>query len=374
MYKVKYFIDNFPTKKEINQVMIMLPEEWRVNNVKIVIAVEDYFDICRQCDEFGLRLLDDYLPYDLFEFNSINLIKLYRLVEGKDVKGYFQKLIQNRGYAILIGNCQIINIKRMLLSSKSFQSQYVIIDIPPIYMITEEQTGIIESNQYVFEECNLYVTQYININNGYIPFFGTDNIKAVMNKNCKMLIIPTLYCDLYFPQTMHQDKKNEILSEVNINAFPYADCILDELNKKYSVEEIQEIIKWENLFPVKLLQWHYKTGRAEMQERERKCDVVINDYILKNFRTQQLFYTKNHPVEKVFYELGTRILDKLGFADGRVDNVRLQKLDACQELIYPSVSKFYNFTFDKDLYLDSVFDEECSLDEMVRMYLICIGR
>ncbi len=375
LYKVKFFIDNFPTQKELNDVRIMSPRELDgIDHIKIVIAIEKYMDVCRQCNELGLRLLDDYLPYDLFDLNSINLIKLYELLDGKNVKAYFEKLIQNRKYALLIGNCQIVNIKRMLLSSKSFQSQYIIIDIPPIYTITEELAEIIESNQYVFENCSLCVTQYIHENNGYIPFLSTDNIKTVVNKSCNILIIPTLYCDLYFPQTVHQDKGNRLLKEVGVTVFPYGDCILNELTKKYSVKEIQEIVKWDNLFPASLLQWHYQTSRAEMLEREKKCDVAISDFILENFTLEQLFYTKNHPVERVFFELGARILEKLGFEDGRVNNVRLQKLDACQELIYPSVSRFYNFAFEKELYLDSLFDGESSMDEMVSMYVTCLEK
>lgn len=373
VYKVKFFMDNYSTKKEFNDVRIMRLEEMGgVGDVKIVIAVDNYIDICRQCEDFGLRLFDDYLPYDFFEFNSIDLIRLYELLEGKNLKRYFQRLIHNRNYAILIGNCQIVNIRKMLLSSKRFQSQYIIIDIPPIYMIADTLIEMIEDSQYIFENCSLYVTQYIHRDNGYISFLSTENIKMLMNKSCRMLIVPTLYFDLYFPQTVHQDKENKFLKEVGITVFPYGDCILNELSKKYSVEEIQEIVKWDNLFSVRLLRWHFQTSLAEMLEREKKCDIVISDFILENFSKYQLFYTKNHPVETVFIELGKRILEKLGFEDGRVENVRLQRLDACQELIYPSVSEFYHFSFKKELYLDSLFDEECSMEEMVMMYLTCL--
>ena len=369
-YKVNFFIDNFPCQKKIMDIKIIHPQ--KIGGVKTVIAIEDYLEVCKQCKELGMVFFDDYLPYDFVEFNSINFIRLYELLDGENVKKYIEKISYNKRYAVLIGNCQITNIKKMLLSSITFQSQYLIIDIPPVYLLNKSLAKIIESNSFIFENCSLCITQYINTNNGYTPFLGTENIKTVINKNSIILIIPTLYCDLYFPQTVHQDKRNEVLRAVNITVFPYGDCILNELAKKYSVEEIQEIVKWDNLFSERLLRWHYQSAIEEMLEREKKCDVIISDYILKHFRSQQLFYTKNHPVELVFCELGMRILHKLGFKDERIANIRIQKLDACQELIYPSVSKFYNFTFVKELYLDSIFDEECCMDEMVRMYLICL--
>lgn len=376
VFKVKFFIDNFPTRKKMEGVKILHPKEIGgvERSIKTVIAIEDYFDVCRQCCDLGMRFFFDYLPYDLVEFNSINLIRLYELLEGKNVKEYLKMIMHDRAYAVLIGNCQIINIKRMLLGSKDFQAQYIMIDIPPVYAITESMAESIEASRYVFEDCSLFVTQHISRNNGYISFLSTDNIKSLMRENAHMVVIPTLYCDLYFPQTVHQNKRNELLKEVGVTVFPYGDFILNELAEKYSIDEIQRIVKWDNLFSVRLLQWHFRTAVTQMLERESKCDVTISDYILENFKKKQLFYTKNHPIESVFYELGVRILCKLGFEHDRVENIRLQRLDSCQELIYPSVSKFYNFAFQKELYMDSLFDEECSIDEMVRMYLVCLDQ
>ena len=218
----------------------------------------------------------------------------------------------------------------------------------------------------------MYITQNINKNNSIFPFYATENIRCLADGHGQIIVIPVLYFDLYFPQTIHQNDANSLLSEVGILSFPYGDCILNELSKRYSVDDIIKIVCLDNLFSAKFLQWIYDTRLMEMQNREELCDVRIYDYIIKHFKEEQLFYSKNHPNRNVFVEFGNRLLYKLGFSDGKIEQIRMPVLDGWQEIIYPSVASYYGFCFDKTMYLDHIIDEECDLEEIIRLYLFTI--
>lgn len=371
-FRVRFFVDNFPKKDSMDSVSIITPDEIPLKKIKVVIAISDYKEVCDQCKELGMDFLDDYLPYDLIGFSSLDFIRLWELVGDNDIKPVFQKIVKDNPYCVLVGPCQLPVIKRMLLSSNQFRQKYFILDIPLIHMLTQKQKEIIEQCQFIFTECSLCITQYITSNNAFFAFYATENIRRLVNPNIQVIVLPVLFFDLYFPQTIHQNDENSLLSEVGVLSFPYADCILNELSRKYSAEDIVKIVKMDNLFSDKLLQWMYDTRLEEMRKRENLYDVKMYDYILEHFKEEQLFYSKNHPCKKVYVEFGRRILEKIGFNDGEIEEVRLPIMDGWQEAIYPSVASHYGLCFDKTLYLDPMVDEECELEEFIRLYLSVI--
>lgn len=373
-FKVRFFIDNFPKKDKLDQIDILTPDQvMDGKKIKIVIAIEDYQEVCDQCKQMGMEFFDGYLPYKLINFNSLDFIKLCENLETSEIETVFRKIIKNKPFSILIGNCQISAVRQILLSSRQFRENYFILDIPPVHVITQNEMEIIEKYKFIFTECSLCVTQYINFDNNFSQFFATENIRRLVNYHSRLIVIPVLYFDLYFPQTIHQKQSNSLLSEVGVLSFPYGDCILDELSKKYSIEDIVKIVCLKDFFPDKLLRWIYDTRLEEMQYRESLCDVKIYDYIIEHFRKEQLFYSKNHPSRNVFIEFGKRLLNRLGFSDAEnVEQIRMPILDGWQEIIYPSVASYYKLCFDKTMYLDQMVDEECDLEEIIWLYLITI--
>lgn len=368
-FKVNFFIDNYPREDRLDQIDIILPSQLPDKKVKIVVAMDNYTEVCSQCKGLGMAFFDDYLPYDLIDFDSVDLIKLWDLLEESELEKIFHKIAGNRPFCILIGNCQIPVIKKILLSSRQFRERYFILDVPPIHVITHKDLARIEKCTFVFRECSLYITQYIKSDNGFAPFYATENIRKIANCHSEFIVIPVLYLDLYFPQTGQNRWVNNLLNEVGVLSFAYGDCILDELSKKYSIEDIVEIVCMEHLFSDRFLRWMYDTRLEEMQNREARCDVKIYDYIIENFRKEQLFYSKNHPYKKVFVAFGKRLLDRIGFQDQAVEQIRMPELDEWQEIIYPSVASYYGLCFDKVWYRDPVADEECELKEIIRLYI-----
>jgi hypothetical protein len=53
----------------------------------------------------------------------------------------------------------------------------------------------------------------------------------------------------------------------------------------------------------------------DLQDRETECDVMISDYIQGQNRDERMFFTFNHPTNKVMWHLMRRILLALGQSD-----------------------------------------------------------
>ena len=53
----------------------------------------------------------------------------------------------------------------------------------------------------------------------------------------------------------------------------------------------------------------------ELRKREAICDVKMSDVIKKDYRTRQLFYSVNHPINELLLTECRRILQALGLRD-----------------------------------------------------------
>lgn len=366
-YNVKYFIDSYPRKQRINGIPVILPKD--IPNIKILIAVEKYTEICRQCDNLGKKFLQDYLPYDFFEYTEIDICRLNEIIGTGDVQGTFDQLLRNQRIAIIVGNCQTEYIQKYMCQSKKFISEYIFVKIPMIHMMDSEREMVLKQNQYIFKKCSLFLTQIISENNGFSKFLSTENICNLLGNTTKVVKIPVLYFDIYFPQTIHQRKEIQELKEVGILSFPYGDCILDDLSTRYSSGEIVEIVKDEQLFSKTFLSNFREYRINQLKEKEKECNVIILDYILENYRKELLFYSKNHPCNKLLIELVRRILELLGINDFEPSLKLCREMDSWQEIIYPSVVKEYGLRFQKNTYKDAALNQECDFEDIVRYYL-----
>lgn len=365
-YNIKCFIDNYPKEDSVNGISVIMPEE--IQNIKIVIAIEKYEEICQQCENMGKSFFEDYLPYDFFEYTEINIIRLNKVVKER-TKSVLFKLMHEKSIAIIIGNCQTEYIRKYMCQSKEFIEDYIFINIPMIHMISSKDESILRENRYIFERCDLCITQIISDDNEFSHFLSTSHVKRLLGNNTQIVKLPVLYFDIYFPQTIHQRKPLETLKKVGILSFPYGDCILDELSLRHSPEEIVEIVKFDNLFSRRFLKRFFEERIEKLREKESVCDIKILDYILANYKKELLFYSKNHPCNKLIVEFVKRILNYLGYMDFNAKPTLYKEMDLWQEIIYPSVAKEYGLQFEKEIYNDCALDEGCNFDEIVKFYL-----
>lgn len=365
-FQVICFIDTYNEISPIRDIPVYKPENYKQKE-KIVIAIEDNYSVCLQCQNLGWEISKNYLPYDMVNTSEIDYIKLWKLLQGKDVENVLSTIISNKKILLLVGNCQIENVGKLLMSSRQISGEYIWVKIPPIHLLTGEEEIILNKSEFLFDACELCITQTISREH-FSKFLTTENIKRLIPEE-KLIIIPVLFCDLYFPQTVHRREMDDMQKAFGLLSFPYGDCIIDELVKKYPPRAVNEIVQLDNLFSKEFLAWHFESRWKDMQERERNCTIKIYDYIADNFRKKPLFYSKNHPMKCVFLELVRRILDYLDCNDFAGEFVRIEELDAWQEYIYPSVVKGYDISWDKPLYRDLIFDKECTREEYIDGYI-----
>lgn len=363
-YQIKCFIDNYKRIDRLYTVPVVKASELRKIECKILIAVHEYYSICEQCQCEGKEFYKDYLPYIFFEYQQIPIVLLYDLVKS-EVKKYYSILLQNKRPALIIGNCQTSIIKSCMLGSRRFEKEYVFIDIPLVHMLTEHDIDVLQKCKFIFKESSLIITQHISDKAGKI--LSTDKILEMKGKRSKIVYIPKLWFDLYYPQTIHQYRKAEIAQ--GIYAFPYGDFVIDELIQKYDEKDTVKIIKNTNIFTKKFLNDLYNYRIANIEEREKKCDIRMLDYIVENWKKELLFFSKDHPNNHVLFEEARRLLAYLGFDDFDSEKVEVEELNQYQEVIYPCVKKAYDLKFKHDYYKDISFEGKKSLDEYVKEYV-----
>lgn len=122
---------------------------------------------------------------------------------------------------------------------------------------------------------------------------------------------------------------NEI-SDINIDLHGKGECILD-INT-YSSKDIVSNVEKEIL---------------KLEEREKLCDVIISDFIRRNYRYKKLFYEPYHPAGVLIKEKGRRILEKIGIAESATD-LCIGEMDSKELPVYASVSKALRLEFNNN--------------------------
>ena len=161
-----------------------------------------------------------------------------------------------------------------------------------------------------------------------------------------------------------------IIDNINLRwgKFPNGDMILDDLSRRYSSDEIQEIVKID-LFDEKFIGNLIDYRFADLREREKKVDIKMVDFIEKHYREECCFYSLSHPKNILIRELVLRLLHFMGIKDNLFDEEDLAPSLSLHELwIYPDVYKKLNLGFEKSTY-KIISSGELVLDDICQLYL-----
>ena len=102
---------------------------------KIVVADSNWLEICTKLKKSGLQIIEDYIPYWLFNKKMISW-KNFLSLDRESAEKCLLYLKETRGIAIIYGNCQTEIIQRFLAESEGLISKYIIINIPSIISTT----------------------------------------------------------------------------------------------------------------------------------------------------------------------------------------------------------------------------------------------
>lgn len=378
-YDTQYFIDNYEPKHRIKNFSIYAPEDIDLKKYKIIIALTNWESVAEQLEKLGLSFFKHYLPYHLVDKNEVPIMEILAHTENlNDRESAITAYRGSRKLALINGNCQISRIKMFLQQNKEFNKEFVFLDIPPIYELSQNGIDLLMKNKDVFKKIKLFISQNISLNNKFNYCISNKNLIGLMDKAVQYIRIPTLFFDIYFPQGGKQlDPRKEAFART---LFPYSDAIIDDMaNKKgfkgegYSADEIIEAINMENFFSKDFLEWVIQYRLEQLRKREEECDIKMMDYIEREYLNEPLFYSRNHPTNKVLKEESIRILKYIYERDNmdiEHENT-IPDLSINQEFIYPSIYHKLHPAFRKIWYSDAISKCSCTMEEEIKKYLFC---
>lgn len=240
-------------------------------------------------------------------------------------------LIGNKKLAILYGNCHMKILKEYLENNLTFSEIYKI----RLYIICEIEKDELDDACVgaLRDFCRLLITQDIRKENSQkMP--SADQIISKAGKWCRCIKIPNVFnVNLFFPQ---------------IKAV-YGDENIIKLNRnKNDIQEIINSIENEDVYDAEMIQKNFRKQIEKLYMRERKCDIVISDYILENYQTKQLFYEPYHPTNDLICEKGRRIIKLLKLEIDESVPVR-NAIDDREMFIYGCVRKALGITFEQKI-------------------------
>lgn len=381
-YDIQYFIDNNEPKYKINGLRTYYPNEVDLGRYKIIIAMANWQDVADQLEKNwggGLSFYKNYLPYHLTDKDEIPVMEILRRIpDREDKKRIISEYRQGRKIALINGNCQTSRIKMFLQQNSNFNKEYVFFDMPALYMLSREEIDLLMLNNYILNDVNLFISQNISPDNVFDYRLANNFLLELMDKKVRYICISNLFFDIYFPQGgKEQDPAKEDFIR---DMFPYNDAIIDELVGKagfggagYTVEEIISIVCMEDLFTIDFLDWVIQYRLKQLKERESKCDIKMMDYIEENYLKEQLFYSRNHPSNKVLKEESIRILKNINPEwNTEIEHEgTIPSLSINQEFMYPSILEKLRPSFTKRWYSDTISECRYVIEEEIKKYLFC---
>lgn len=375
-YDIQYFIDNNQPEYKIGDLQVFTPDKVDLRRYKIVIATTKWEGIAEYLESCGLSFFEDYLPYSLMEIDEIPFMEILKRINVWGREKAVSAYQRGREIAFINGNCQTSRIKMYLQQNREFNSKFVFLDIPPLYLLSHDEIDLLMYGKDILNRTKLFISQNISLNNAFDSRFSNEYWLKLMDEKVQYIRIPNLFLDIYFPQGgKEQDSEKEPYVR---NIFPYNDAIIDELtNKKgfggegYTTDEIVEIIEMDDFFTDDFLRWVIEYRFEQLREREKFCDIKMTDYIQERYLKEQIFYSRNHPTNKVLKEESLRILRYMDINGDIEEKVAIPELSVNQEFIYPGIYHKLHTAFKRKWYSDPLSISRYTLAEEIKKYLFC---
>ena len=210
-----------------------------------------------------------------------------------------------------MGNCQAKALEMMLSTNDEFARRFEFVSFPAVHEIPAEMVP--EVHRAVAEAA---VAILQRIDDGYRNGIGlgTETLAGIAD-NATVIRWPSVYWAGYFPDLFYM--RNAAGQPVVDGPFDYHDMsILRAYGSGLDVGGACLLLK-DPQVPSDARTWASQ-ATAELDVRDQACDVQVTGFIDENFRRELLFFTMNHPANRLLAFVGQQITELLGVA-GRVD-------------------------------------------------------
>ncbi len=332
--------------------------------------------------------LKDYLLVVAAATNAWQEIRAALLHRGlKEYSDFINAEAFWKKIAVVYGNCHMQGLCEYLQLNYFFKKEYYI----SFHYIGEYKCPDCAE----LEACDILITQDIRKDNGFhMP--DADTLCGQVRKDAQKIVLPNLYgCNLFFPQCYApsdnqvrryleadaidsgtQDAMKAQRIRVTVESIGKRDSHIDECCRNgYSVEEIKEHILSGAVWEAEEIRRNFSEQLLQLKEREKKCDIVISDYIEKFYQQIQLFYEPYHPTEAVIAEKGRRILELLQLPQD--EEIPMSKSMGAMEMpIYGCVKEALGLRFEQKVLrracAATLKNQPESLEEYIQNYLVWV--
>lgn len=258
---------------------------------------------------------------------------------------------------IILGNCQTTHIKK-ILSESIFSEVYEICTTVPIQIMTQKHLDLLEPD---IKNCDLLITQLIAEKYNGINGIGTKNITKQLKNNAQKIIIPSLYANIYNPEIFYL--KNEYGKKVSEGFDYHHKLIFYGFLKGYSVETTKNLF----FLPIANIENIICAAFEEIFKRDSYSDVKVFNFIKTNYNKSKLFYTFNHPNNKMLFFIVNSILRILKIDEININN----KKEALDGIYFPILKNVYhklNLEFDENFDEFNFKEKKYSINDMICLY------
>jgi len=212
---------------------------------------------------------------------------------------------------VFYSNCQSIGIQFFL--EKYFKSK----NIDVCFIATENNYQIIKNDNPIpvdiISQADIFIYQPIDTKWG---IYSTDtdmpdNIVSYLKKDCIKISFPYIYnsslWSIITPSIGDGVTGGGLFKDVN--KYINKECI-EEL--KLNHKSLEEVIQMYNTGEIN---FNYEERLINnlliLKEKEKKCNIIVSDFIEKNIRTIELFLNQGHPTTPLFVHCANQIIHLL---------------------------------------------------------------
>lgn len=339
------YLDRYPDlKKKFNYDCKKLHNHW------IAIGQFENRIACKEIKDFDWRSY--YLRYNDLKVVGYKFTTLYEHWKRSGKKeGRDGSKINKKKYT-LIGNCQCIHLNTFLRTNPNFTSEYSHIEIKPIHLISMDEIDYIYD--YVLKDLDLIIIQPIQDSYKNCYKYSTQSILNNINKDCKVIMFPSIHFNGYFPNVVNYYIKEINLAVHDKNLIKNFKVTKD---KDLFLKKCSDIINSNNFYNERDVIDNIKGSLfiLKIKEEDAKLKykpsyfIKVSDYIENHFNKALLFYSLNHCSKHVYRFLSDTVLSTLKITKMPYDvNLDPQKLVE-NMILYNSVKKHINPNLKNDI-------------------------
>lgn len=231
--------------------------------------------------------------------------KLKENLSTHNADTHSNKPVVKKKYSVY-GNCQANPLGNILQTNTEFAENWEFVPFPkPSF---ELRQGDWEDIERLLGELDLFITQNVGESHG---IFASSNLANHLKAGGKVVRIPNAYFSGYMPEVVYFRA-----GEPHVTKFcDYHDANFLAFFMEDPVNAVQKAVSAATDKSQYTEEFVLKNAQAsinELKRREEDCDVIVSDYIEKNWRNDILFYSMNHPKCQVLSHIASNILKLLG--------------------------------------------------------------